>query len=348
MDGAAQAPRCLEGQELFRGACIDPILRYQPSSPIDVDNVVHYGEALTQITLPDPPRSGFRIVAPPRLLQPGEEATYCISWPFPEIDRTLVYAGRLYTTPGLHHSNVISKPINPMYGPNPYPDCHPGADDPTADLPAILPDVLFGSSTQVVGTETIVFPPGMAFRVDEAREISTSIHLLNASDTPQLAEVAYDFFTMPDSDLVEELAPFFFGVNGFSIPSHSTGKVGTSCTTFGGRMVSLMPHTHGFATDFTVDFEKHDGSEQRILQDGVFDLESDIRIYQPALDLYDVERLRFECTFNNTTDHEIVEGLGENEMCMLFGYMYPLEKQVAGYSPYQGDLCNSFQLGLFR
>ena len=58
----------------------------------------------------------FRIVVPIHTLAPGEEQLFCASWQFPQLHNTLVYAARLYTTPGLHHSNVISLPPDPTPG----------------------------------------------------------------------------------------------------------------------------------------------------------------------------------------------------------------------------------------
>jgi hypothetical protein len=59
-----------------------------------------------------------------------------------------------------------------------------------------------------VGQETLAFPPGKGFTVDPSREIITDIHLLNTTPDAMVVEVAYDFFTMPVSDLVDEVAPF--------------------------------------------------------------------------------------------------------------------------------------------
>jgi hypothetical protein len=192
---------CAPGEELFRGGCVDPATRYEPVERVDRDNVTAYGEPLSELTLPDPPKSGFRLIAPPRTLAPGEEMEGCLSFQFPSIKNRIVYAGRLYATPGLHHSNLISKPVDAELGPNPYPDCHPGAADPFSKLPEVIPDVLFANSTQVEGEETLVFPPGLGFAVDPSREITTSIHFLNATSAPLRVEVAYDFFTMAQEDL---------------------------------------------------------------------------------------------------------------------------------------------------
>jgi hypothetical protein len=339
---------CAAGQELFRGACVDPAQRYEPAQRIDHDNVIAFGDPLTQLKLPDPPKSGFRIIAPPRTMMPGEEDEFCLSWPFPSFQNHVVYAARLHTTTGLHHSNLISKPVDPAVGPNPYPGCNKGASDPFNKLPAVIPDVLFANSTQVVGDETLAFPPGKGYRVDPSREIATDIHLLNTTQETQVVEVVYDFFTMPESDLVDEVAPFMLSVQQFDIPPHTTGVVNTACSVFGGKVVEMMPHTHKFATKFTVDFLHEDGTEKRIIDNGAFNAESHITIYDPSLDLTTVNQIAYSCTFDNSTDHDIVWGIGENEMCILFGYVYPVRNQFVGYASEQGMPCQSYEIGLFR
>ena len=339
---------CGGGTVLFRDACIDPVRRYEPAAQLDLDNVVAYGEPLQDLELPPPPKSGFRIVAPPRTLQPGEEVSFCLSWPIPEVTHKIVHGGRLYTTSGLHHSNMVAKPVVPELGPNPYPKCHPGAGDPFSNIGAGIPDVLFANSTQVVGEETIKFPEGMGYVLDTTREISTSIHYLNTQTEPQRIELAYDFFTMPADELTQEVAPFVVQIEEFFIPPHTTEAVGTTCTVFGGNIVSLMPHTHDLAQRFTVDFTSFDGQARRVYDDGAYDLASDIRSYDPPLDLEGVASIRHECLFNNTHDIGVEYGLGKNEMCILFGYIYPPVKQFAGLVPEDGANCSSLQLGLFR
>jgi hypothetical protein len=339
---------CDRGLERFRGACLDPATRYEPAERVDGANVVAYGEPLAKLALPAPPKSGFRIIAPPRTMPPGGEEDYCLAWPFPSIKNRIVYGARIYTTEGLHHSNVVSKPIDPKLGPNPYPGCYPGASDPFSQLPTVIPDVLFANSTQVVGQETLALPLGMGFPVDPTREITTNIHYLNTTAEPQRVEVAYDFFTMPEEELTAVVAPFAMQVNDFLIPPHATGSVGATCDVFGGSVVSLMPHAHKLLQRFTVDLLARGGTEKRALEDGAFDAASDIRVYDPPLDLKEIGQIRFECTFNNTTDHDVVYGLGENEMCVLFGYLAPPRRQFVAYADSQGEPCHSFQIGLLR
>jgi Copper type II ascorbate-dependent monooxygenase, C-terminal domain len=339
---------CPAGEELFRGACVDPARRYEPLIRLDTNNVVAFGGPLQTLDLPDPPKSGFRIVAPPRTLAPGEEEEYCISWPFPVVHDKFVYAGRLYTTPGLHHSNLISKPIDPKYGKNPYPACHPGASDPFADIGDGIPDVLFANTTQIVGTETLAFPPGIAFPIDTRREIATDIHLLNTSSESVRVEVAYDFFTMPKEELVHEVAPFTLEIDAFDIPPHATQTIGSTCGEWGGEIVELMPHTHKYRTKFEADLLDANGAAKNVIDDGALDTKSEIQVFATPLSLDERPKIRFECTFANTTTHDIHYGIGQNEMCILFGYLYPIEKQFVAHAATPDAACQSTELGIFR
>jgi hypothetical protein len=346
--GGSAPMSCPTGEELFRGACVDPAKRYEPATRVDSNNVVAYGGKLTELKLPDPPKSGFRIIAPPRTLKPGEEDEFCLSWPFPEVHDKYVYAGRLYTTPGLHHSNLISKPISSMYGPNPYPSCNPGASDPFADIGKGIPDVLFANTTQIVGIETLAFPPGMAFPIDTKREISTDIHLLNTSTESVRVEVAYDFFTMPKSELVNEVAPFTVQIDQFDIPPHSTQTIGTTCDDYGGNIVELMPHTHKARTKFTAALIDEHGKADQVIDDGEIDTKSEIEVFDNPLSLADKPKIDMSCTFDNTTTSDIVYGIGQNEMCILFGYLYPVKSQFVGHAATPDQACVSTELGLFR
>jgi hypothetical protein len=178
--------------------------------------------------------------------------------------------------------------------------------------------------------------------------VSTDIHFLNTRSEPQRIEVVYDFFTMPRSELTQEVAPFVVNVDEFSIAPHTTEVVEATCTVFGGNIITIMPHTHELAQRFTVDLISPSNQTTRIFDDGVFDLESDIRRFDPALNIDNAERIRHECTFANTRDIEVHYGIGKNEMCTFFGFIYPPEKQFAGSVSKDGGPCNSVQLGLFR
>lgn len=344
---AVQDLVCAEGEELFKGNCVDPSRRYEPAESIDKDNVRDYGTS-TSLELPAPPKSGFRLVVPGRTLEPGEEVTSCASWELPELQRDLVYAAQIYTTRGLHHSNVISLPVDPEKGANPYPSCHPGASDPFGQIGEAVPDVLFANSTQVGDGEALVFPPRMAYRVHPGWEVVADIHMLNTTSEPIRVEVVYDFFTMPESELEHELAPIVADNRDFKLPAKSEGVASSDCAVFGGTLVSLMPHTHEFATEFRVDLLGFDEQVSNVYLEDGYDFESDIAIYPAGIDLSDTYRLRYSCAYKNTKDEPLKYGLADQEMCILFGYIYPPEKAFAAFQMRGEEKCTSVQVGLFR
>jgi hypothetical protein len=59
-------------------------------------------------------------------------------------------------------------------------------------------------------------------------------------------------------------------------------------------------------------------------------------------------RIRHECTVVNELDQELVYGIGVNEMCTLFGYLYPPQAQQLGIILNGGTECISLHIGQFR
>jgi hypothetical protein len=343
---------CAAGEELANGACVESLRRYEPAERIDFDNVVAYGGMPKNLVLPDPPKSGFRLVVPPRTLAPTEEVEDCQAWAYPNIKYMNVYAARLYTTGGLHHSNMYGVPLSSS-GPSPYPACNSGQADLFTQVPNWLAgnitDVLFANSTQIDGGEQIVFHPGMAFSITtEGREVATTIHWLNVTANDVTSETVYDFFTMPDDQVTQPLVPFVFENESFRIPPHSVGEITTTCDLVEhGNIVSIMPHTHKRATAFTVDLLRGDGSSERIFEAGSFDTSSDIRVLDAPVSLEGFTQIRHQCTVNNDLSDTIVWGIGQNEMCTLFGYLYPPTAQLLGYVG-SGDNCLALDLGKSR
>lgn len=347
-------PGCAEGQAATNGACVDPLRRYEPKDRVDVDNVVAYGGMPTALELPEPPKSGFRLVVPPRELAPGEEVEDCHAWAYPNIKYRNVYAARIYTTGALHHSNMYGVPLSSA-GASPYPACASGQADLFNQvsnwLAGDITDVLFANSTQIDGGEQITFHPGMAFEITtEGREVATTIHWLNPTGKTVTSETVYDFFTMPDDQVTTPIVPFVFENEDFQIAPHTVGHITTTCDLVEhGNIVSIMPHTHKRATAFTVDLLRSDGSSETIFEDGSFDTSSDITVLDKPIGLEGFSQIRHDCTVNNDLSDTIVWGIRQNEMCTLFGYLYPPSAQLLGFVGSQtGGTCLSLDLGKSR
>jgi hypothetical protein len=71
----------------------------------------------------------------------------------------------------------------------------------------------------------------------------------------------------------------------------------------------------------------------RFLDSPGYDPENGVMLeYEPALDLSVADRFRFSCTWDNTLEKPLHYGIGDNEMCFLFGYAYPVDSAYSALS----------------
>ncbi|MEZ4227479.1 MAG: hypothetical protein R3B13_41455, partial [Polyangiaceae bacterium] len=269
---------------------------------------------------------GFSIRVPETTLQPGDELTPC--WVFPlELSgpSRFVAAASLTTTVGLHHGNITTRKKTGD-GIRPCDKSTEGVLGGEAGDILTGGSVLFGSSTQVVGTEWRRFPDGFAYRVKDGYEIVARMHFLNTSSKPLTLAPEYQWYTIPESDVGEELGAFIWVLSDFEIPPKSELSTETECWIDKPmKVVDAMPHMHALGERFFAGYVGGERDGENFLDDKGFDEASDIYSYQPAIDLSQGNGFRFGCTWKNTHDKTIVEGIGDNEMCMLFGYSYPAD-----------------------
>ncbi|MSP25844.1 MAG: hypothetical protein EXR75_11930 [Myxococcales bacterium] len=297
-----------------------------PSAPAETPTVVDTGH---------PPKSGppqdvvggFAIAIPDEVLAPGVETHPCYIFPLElEGPSRIVGGGRLTTGPGMHHGNVTTRPktgegLRPC-GPEEGGQLQGEAIDVSKGGA-----VVFGSSTQFVGEEWSSFPDGMGYRIKEGFEIVARMHFVNTSSKEVTVSPRYDWFTIDETKVTQVLGPFAWALGGFELPPLSTSTAQASCPMLGPmHLVNVLPHMHALGTHF---FAEHLGGPQdgeRFLDSVGYDPDNGVMTqYTPAVDLSETERFVFGCTWQNTFDKSIVEGTGDNEMCILFGYGYPAE-----------------------
>lgn len=280
---------------------------------------------------------GFSITLPSITLQPSDEQQPC--WVFPlNLDGPshIVGGASLTVGPGMHHGNITTRKKTGD-GIRPCND----ANDPAlvgGEGFDVLNggSVLFASSTQRTGVEWQSFPDGTGYRVKDGYEIVARMHYLNVSGGPLTVTPSYQWYTVDESTLVHELAPFVWTYHDFTIPPQSTKTVTGTCDFPAGmHIVSLLPHMHKLGTAFTAGFLGGQLDGQRFLDSKGYDPEKGvIEQYDPPIDLTQGDGATFACTWNNTLGKVITEGIGDNEMCILFGYAWPPETT---YSAVTGD-----------
>jgi hypothetical protein len=269
---------------------------------------------------------GFSANIPETTLASGDELSPC--WILPlelEGPSRFVAAASLTTNAGMHHGNVTTRKKTAGEGVRPCgPEDNPGVFGGEAGDIFNGGAVLFGSSTQLVGTEWHNFPKGKAYRVKDGYEIVARMHYLNATSDPVLVKPEYRWYTIPEEDVIDEIAPFAWQITDFEIPPLSEHTELSECLmpeTM--KIVDAMPHMHKLGQRFQVSYYGGPRDGELWLDDQGYDEYTDIQSFDPPVDLSQGYGVNFGCTWQNTFDKPIHEGIGDNEMCILFGYSYP-------------------------
>jgi hypothetical protein len=156
----------------------------------------------------------------------------------------------------------------------------------------------------------------------------------------------YEWFTVDEGQISHLLAPFAWMLDGWEIPPMSEFTATAECNVLGPmHLVHVLPHMHRMGKAFTAELVggEHDGL--RFLDSPGYDPDSGVMLeYEPPLDLSVADRFRFSCTWHNTLDKPLHYGVGDNEMCFLFGYAYPTESVYSALSS-GGTSCLLFVAG---
>ncbi len=271
---------------------------------------------------------------PPSVLNPGDEVFPCFIFP---LDLTgpshLIGGAKLTASVGMHHGNILTRPATGT-GIRPC-----STDETNAALGGEAFDVLsggavlFASTTQITMDEWRTFPKGMGFRIKDGYEIVAHMHYLNATSQVLTVAPKYEWYTVDESTITQELYPFFWELSNFSIPPHTQQTFVGACDFPNPmRVVNALAHMHQLGVGLDVGFFGGQYDRMQWFTTPGYNPNGSLQLeYQPAVDLStgNATGISMSCTWNNTTDQTVVEGVGVNEMCMIFGYGYP---QTAAYS----------------
>jgi hypothetical protein len=276
---------------------------------------------------------GFTIQLPAMTLMPGDEVQPCFVFPLDLQGPSHIVGGAtLDATPGLHHGNITTRPKTGD-GVRMCSDADQAGGSEANDI-LMGGAVLFGSSTQFVGEEWQSFPSGMGYRIKDGYEIVARMHYLNATSAPLTVAPSYQWYTIDEATLRQELAPFIWEYKNFTIPAGATVTVTGDCTfpypDHQMHLVNVLPHMHKLGIEFDAGVVGGPLDGQTFLKSPGYDPDKGVLTqYDPAIDLSAVTGVKFSCTWRNTLGQTVVEGVGVNEMCMMFGYAYP---PAAAYS----------------
>ncbi len=288
-----------------------------------------------QVDMGHPPRAeppanivgGFKIEIPPTTLAPGEEVTPCWIFPLDLMGPShMVGGGSVTVGQGMHHGNITTRPKTGD-GIRPCPANEPGIGGSEGDVFA-GGTVLFGSSTQTQGTEWQSFPDGMAYHINDGQEIVARMHYLNVTPDSLTVAPVYEWYTVDESKVTQEISPFAWALRNFQIPPNSEYTAKAECDfPHGMHIVNVLPHMHAMGRLFTAGYLGGELDGKLFLDSRGYDPDNGVMVqYDKGIDLSQGDGATFSCTWKNSSDKVIVEGIGDNEMCILFGYAYPPEQ----------------------
>jgi hypothetical protein len=267
-------------------------------------------------------------------LEPGQELNgWCQQWRLGNEEPIWVNTVEFMTDGGYHHSNWFFVPEDSEVGQS-YPEglwknCYAkGFDELEA---ALAGGVIFAQSTQV-DSETQKFRDGAAVRIPPNAIIIGATHLLNVEPNPKVTGLRMNLYTIPEEDVDTRLLPMRLSYLDLRIPPNSQAEFSSTCDfrsayesqtgkPFAAKLHYVLPHYHGLGTGFELTLTGGALDGTSLVADQKFSSDPFGRLFDPPVDLSEADGFRFACRYTNTFDKVITWGIGDNEMCVMLGFL---------------------------
>jgi hypothetical protein len=178
--------------------------------------------------------------------------------------------------------------------------------------------------TAAAKNEPLVFPPGVATKIPKGVQLLLNVHLSNPDQDEISGTTGIRFLAIPESEMVERADHFAVAAQRLELPARATTTTTGYCTmTSDVTLVAVAPHMHMLGKHEKVFSEAAAG--EIALFDAPFAFGEQVyRVLDPVT-VAKGERLRVECTHDNTTDALVANGpRSDNEMCMATFYKFPI------------------------
>ena len=182
--------------------------------------------------------------------------------------------------------------------------------------------MLFGSG---VGTLPIEFPKGVAVRLPKGNQVVLNLHLYNTSPKPLSGESGTRIRVVAPAQVEVEAEAMLMGTPAISLDPEKTTTVTGNCTQVADTTIfSVTPHMHKLGTHFKVVAESGQQGDQ-VLYDEDYSFDSQVvRMLDQQVPMLKGEKVRVECTYENTTTKTVTFGESTyDEMCFAGVYRYP-------------------------
>jgi len=267
-------------------------------------------------------------------LEAGQELNgWCQQWRLGNTEPIWVNAVEFMTDGGYHHSNWFFVPEDSEVGQS-YPkglweNCYAqGFDELEA---ALAGGVIFAQSTQV-DSETQKFRSGAAVRIPPNAIIIGATHLLNVEPAPKTTGLRMNLYTIPEEEVDTRLLPMRLSYLDLRIPPKGQAEFSSTCNfrdayesqtgrPYLAKLHYVLPHYHALGTGFELTLTGGELDGTSLVADQKFSSDPFGRLFEPPIDLSKSDGFRFACRYTNTFDKVITWGIGDNEMCVMLGFI---------------------------
>ena len=197
-------------------------------------------------------------------------------------------------------------------------DCEDG--EMTDMEPFVLP-----SEVEAVGLTYLELPGGMANKLKSGERLLVQSHHINTTGEPVLVNDRIELFTMPVDEVETFVAPLAHTSTNLAVqPGEHTRQV-TCEFEDDHNFLYVLGHMHEWGASFSIDYNKEDGSTERIYEIADWDiLYRDLppitRYADGEFQVKAGESFTTTCTWLNDTEE--VLGFPE-EMCVTTAMVYP-------------------------
>lgn len=182
---------------------------------------------------------------------------------------------------------------------------------------------IFGSG---VGSVPLAFPKGVALKIKKGTQVLLNLHLFNTGQADISGTSGMRYQTMPESETTAIAEGLLAGTTRLDLPPGQTTSTTGYCTmSTDATIFAVSPHMHVLGVYEKIVAERAEGGEA-VLYDGPYDFNEQKYFTFPPVQVKKGDRVRVECTHNNTTAQRVT--FGEStlaEMCFAGLYRYPAD-----------------------
>lgn len=174
-----------------------------------------------------------------------------------------------------------------------------------------------------IGTNELVFPPGVGLRIPAGKTLILQLHIFNPTADVLTGTSGIEVIPVAAEDVQHEAEIFLPGPLGINIPPNTEKTISGTCPLTAAQTVfALFPHMHQFGTHFKTTLNI--GGQPQVLHDEDYEFEHQPVISFEPIALSAGDSVTTDCTYQNNTTSPVNWGESSNsEMCFSILYRYP-------------------------